>query len=143
LCEQSNTSWRWCKSFSKDFDVTSTGISSRYTKQQSRARPARTTCMIRCNIAGVLQSPKGMPLNSYNLQCVVEAVLAWEFGSSSTCQYQDTKSSVVKYLACLTDSRMSSTLGEWIYILLVALFKQRLYPTAWAVQKCRMHVYTT
>lgn len=50
-------------------------------------------------------------------------VLAREFGSSSTCQYPDARSSVVKYFACPNVSSMSSTRGRGYTSFLVIVFK--------------------
>ena len=63
-----------------------TMIASSYIKHICQFRPANMVSMIRSNVAGGLQSPKGMVLNSKRLRCEVNAVFSLSTSSTSTQQ---------------------------------------------------------
>ena len=71
-------------------------MSSRYIRHSWDVNPASTHSMSLWNVAGALVSPNGITLNSKCPLGVEKAVFALASVVSSTCQYPDARSRVVK-----------------------------------------------
>ena len=68
--------------------------------------------MSRWKVAGAFVSPNGITLNSKCPSGVEKAVVSFAVSSSSTCQYPEAMSSVVKYTEPARESRVVSILGR-------------------------------
>jgi hypothetical protein len=80
---RSNTCSRWHRCLSNVFDPTL--ISSMYTTTNCHNMSLRTVSISLWKVAGALQRPKGIMVNSYVPKRVIKVDFSLSFGSSSTC----------------------------------------------------------
>ena len=120
-----NTSLRILKCSAKFLPSTIT--SSKYTRQLIYCNPVRTMSINRWNVAGALQRPKGITLNSKRPSSIRNATFSWSSEFISTCQQPLIRSKVLNSLEPARVSRVSSILGRgWASFLLRLLNVNRL-----------------
>ena len=83
-------------------------ILSKYTNTNFLFIFLSTLSIAHWNVAGALQRPNGIMLNSNSLCFVTKAVFALSSSQTFNCQYPDAKSNVVYQEVSLSDSNNSS-----------------------------------
>ena len=89
-----------------------TMISSRYTSKVCKRSSQKMFCISCWKVAGALRNRNGIRLYSNRRMGVVNSVLWWCSGCTSTWLYGEAKSIVEKYFAAPSASSDSSILGS-------------------------------
>src|SRR6266540_5878313 len=99
-------------------------ISSKYTRTNFPRYFLNTSFINRWKVAGALQRPKGILFHSNSPQGVMKAVISFDFGSISTCQYPLAKSSEVNHPAPLKLANISvcQGIGYWFFLVTSLVF---------------------